>query len=313
MSKLPNFSGKAFLAPMAGITDPAMRLLCKQMGAALVTTELTSIHGIVAQSSKKHLREFLQFSEKERPLSIQLFGSDIDALAKAAKITEPYFDLIDYNMGCPAPHITQQMAGGALLQEENLTRKILQTLVNAVDIPVTLKMRAGVTQASRKLYLNIAQIAQEEGIQMITLHPRTVSQGYSGMADWDLIAELKRTVNVPIIGNGDITSPEDAKAMMDRTKCDYVMIGRAAASNPFLFRQINEYLKTGRYCKLTKEEKKYALLQYMQYAKKYGIGLARIKTITMRFTRGVHNATKTRSLVSKAMTITDLEDIAKNS
>ena len=137
MTKLPNFSGKAFLAPMAGITDPAMRLLCKQMGAALVATELTSIHSIIAQSAKKRLQEFLQFSDEERPLSIQLFGSDIDALAKAAKTVEPYFDLIDYNMGCPAPHITQQMAGGALLQEENLTRNILRTLVEAVDIPVT--------------------------------------------------------------------------------------------------------------------------------------------------------------------------------
>ena len=221
MSKLPNFSGKAFLAPMAGITDPAMRLLCKQMGAALVATELTSIHSIIAQSAKKRLQEFLQFSDEERPLSIQLFGSDIDALAKAAKTVEPYFDLIDYNMGCPAPHITQQMAGGALLQEENLTRNILRTLVEAVDIPVTLKMRAGVTQASRKLFLDIAPIAQDEGIKMITLHPRTVSQGYSGKADWNLIAELKNAVKIPIVGNGDILTPDYAKTMMDSTGCDY--------------------------------------------------------------------------------------------
>ena len=307
----PEFSGKAFLAPMAGITDPAMRLLCKQMGAALVATELTSIHSIIAQSAKKRLQEFLQFSDEERPLSIQLFGSDIDALAKAAKTVEPYFDLIDYNMGCPAPHITQQMAGGALLQEENLTRNILRTLVEAVDIPVTLKMRAGVTQASRKLFLDIAPIAQDEGIKMITLHPRTVSQGYSGKADWNLIAELKNAVKIPIVGNGDILTPEDAKTMMDSTGCDYVMIGRGAASNPFLFRQINEYLKTGKYSKSTSDDKISALLQYIQYAKEYGIGLVRIKTITMRLTRGMHNASKTRSLVSKTKTVADLEHIVR--
>ena len=237
---------KMSIAPMAGITDPAIcgYFASRWVHYLLIATELTSIHSIIAQSAKKRLQEFLQFSDEERPLSIQLFGSDIDALAKAAKTVEPYFDLIDYNMGCPAPHITQQMAGGALLQEENLTRNILRTLVEAVDIPVTLKMRAGVTQASRKLFLDIAPIAQDEGIKMITLHPRTVSQGYSGKADWNLIAELKNAVKIPIVGNGDILTPEDAKTMMDSTGCDYVMIGRGAASNPFLFRQINEYLKT---------------------------------------------------------------------
>ena len=150
----------------------------------LLQQSLPAYTALSPSRQKKRLQEFLQFSDEERPLSIQLFGSDIDALAKAAKTVEPYFDLIDYNMGCPAPHITQQMAGGALLQEENLTRNILRTLVEAVDIPVTLKMRAGVTQASRKLFLDIAPIAQDEGIKMITLHPRTVSQGYSGKAAW---------------------------------------------------------------------------------------------------------------------------------
>ena len=204
-TKLPNFSGKAFLAPMAGITDPAMRLLCKQMGASLVATELTSIHTIIAQSAKKRMQEFLQFSDEERPSSIQMFGNDIDALAKAAKTVEPYRDLIDYNMGCPAPHMTQQMAGGALLQVENLTRNILRTLVEAVDIPVSINYACWCYTSKSKIIFGYSiRWSQDQGIKMITLHPRTVSQGYSGKADWNLIAELKNTVKIPIVGNGDI-------------------------------------------------------------------------------------------------------------
>jgi tRNA-dihydrouridine synthase len=136
------------------------------------------------------------------------------------------------------------MAGGALLQEVNLTQQIFNTLVNAVKKPVTLKIRSGVTDASKFLFRDIAEIAEDEGIQMITLHPRTVSQGYSGIADWDLIKELKEISSIPIVGNGDITTPEDAKSMIDHTNCDYVMIGRGAMGNPFLFEQINDYLKT---------------------------------------------------------------------
>ena len=161
---------------MAGVSDPALRLQCKKMGAGLVVTEFTSIHSIVAKEKqlKEHMKsitEFIEYSEQERPLSVQLFGSDLDALEKAAKIVEPYFDIIDYNMGCPAPHITQQMAGGALLQQSNLTEQIFKTLVNAVKKPVTLKIRSGVTEASRYLFKDIAEIAEDEGIEMIIVGP----------------------------------------------------------------------------------------------------------------------------------------------
>ena len=171
-----------------------------------------------------------------------MFGSDIEALEKAAKIVEPHFDMIDYNMGCPAPHITKQMAGGALLQNADLTREIFRTLVNTAKKPISLKMRIGVTEENKSLFLDIAKIAEQEGVQMITLHGRTVSQGYSGHADWDMIKKLKENSSVPIVGNGDITSPEIAKKVLDYTGCDYVMIGRGAMGNPFIFEQINEYL-----------------------------------------------------------------------
>ena len=311
---LPKFSSRAFLAPMAGVSDPALRLQCKKMGAGLVVTEFTNIHSIVAKESQlkermKTIQEFIEFSDEERPLSIQLFGSDLTALEKAAKIVEPYFDIIDYNMGCPAPHITQQMAGGALLQEVNLTQQIFNTLVNAVKKPVTLKIRSGVTDASKFLFRDIAEIAEDEGIQMITLHPRTVSQGYSGNADWNLIKELKEISSIPIVGNGDITTPEDAKNMIDNTNCDYVMIGRGAMGNPFLFEQINDYLKTNSYNEYSFKDRLDSFFDYLHLTNQYKIKFANIKGQAMRFTKGMKGGSKLRSKITLSKNIEELEKI----
>ncbi|NQV39541.1 MAG: tRNA dihydrouridine synthase DusB [Nitrosopumilus sp.] len=311
---LPKFSSKAFLAPMAGVSDPALRLQCKKMGAGLVVTEFTNIHSIVAKENQlkermKTIQEFIEFSDEERPLSIQLFGSDLTALEKAAKIVEPYFDIIDYNMGCPAPHITQQMAGGALLQEVNLTQQIFSTLVNAVKKPVTLKIRSGVTDASKFLFRDIAEIAEDEGIQMITLHPRTVSQGYSGNADWNLIKELKEISSIPIVGNGDITTPEDAKNMIDNTNCDYVMIGRGAMGNPFLFEQINDYLKTNSYNEYSFKDRLDSFFDYLHLTNQYKIKFANIKGQAMRFTKGMKGGSKLRSKITLSKNIEELEKI----
>ena len=311
---LPKFSSRAFLAPMAGVSDPALRLQCKKMGAGLVVTEFTNIHSIVAKENQlkermKTIQEFIEFSDEERPLSIQLFGSDLTALEKAAKIVEPYFDIIDYNMGCPAPHITQQMAGGALLQEVNLTQQIFSTLVNAVKKPVTLKIRSGVTDASKFLFRDIAEIAEDEGIQMITLHPRTVSQGYSGNADWNLIKELKEISGIPIVGNGDITTPEDAKNMIDDTNCDYVMIGRGAMGNPFLFEQINDYLKTNSYHEYSFKDRMGSFFDYLHLTNQYKIKFAHIKGQAMRFTKGMKGGSKLRSKITLSKNIEELEKI----
>ena len=311
---LPKFSGRAFLAPMAGVSDPALRLQCKKMGAGLVVTEFTNIHSIIAKESQlkermKTIQEFIEYSDEERPLSIQLFGSDLSALEKAAKIVEPYFDIIDYNMGCPAPHITQQMAGGALLQEVNLTQQIFSTLINAVKKPVTLKIRSGVTDASKFLFRDIAEIAEDEGIEMITLHPRTVSQGYSGTADWDLIKELKEISSIPIVGNGDITTPEDAKNMIDHTNCDYVMIGRGAMGNPFLFEQINDYLKSNSYKEYTFKDRLDSFFDYLHLTSQYKIKFANIKGQAMRFTKGMKGGSKLRSKITLSKNIEELEKI----
>ncbi len=311
---LPKFSSRAFLAPMAGVSDAALRLQCKKMGAGLVVTEFTNIHSIVAKENQlkermKTIQEFIEFSDEERPLSIQLFGSDLIALEKAAKIVEPYFDIIDYNMGCPAPHITQQMAGGALLQEVNLTQQIFSTLVNAVKKPVTLKIRSGVTDASKFLFRDIAEIAEDEGIQMITFHPRTVSQGYSGNADWNLIKELKEISNIPIVGNGDIMTPEDAKNMIDITNCDYVMIGRGAMGNPFLFEQINDYLKTNSYNEYSFKDRLDSFFNYLHLTNQYKIKFANIKGQAMRFTKGMNGGSKLRSKITLSKNIEELEKI----
>ena len=311
---LPKFSSKAFLAPMAGVSDPALRLQCKQMGAGLVVTEFTNIHSIIAKEKQlkenmQTIQKFIEYSEQERPLSVQLFGSDLFALEKAAKIVEPYFDIIDYNMGCPAPHITQQMAGGALLQQTNLTQQIFETLVNAVKKPVTLKIRSGVTDASRFLFKEIAEIAEDEGIQMITLHPRTVNQGYSGNADWNLIKELKEISGIPIVGNGDITTPEDAKNMFDETNCDYVMIGRGAMGNPFLFEQINDYLKTNTYHEYSFKDRLDSFFDYLHLTDQYKIKFANLKSQAMRFTKGMNGGSKLRAKITLSTNIKELEQI----
>lgn len=311
---LPKFSGPAFLAPMARVSDPALRLQCKQMGAGLVVTEFTNIHSIIAKENKlkekmKTIQEFIEYSDKERPLSIQLFGSNLSALEKAAKIVEPFFDIIDYNMGCPAPHITQQMAGGALLQKVNLTQQIFSTLVNAVKKPVTLKIRSGVTDASKFLFREIAEIAEDEGIEMITLHPRTVSQGYSGVADWDLIKELKEISSIPIVGNGDITTPEDAKTMLDNTNCDYVMVGRGAMGNPFIFEQINDFLKTNSYKEYSFKDRLDSFFDYLHLTCQYKIKFVNIKGQAMRFTKGMKGGSKLRSKITLSRNIEELEKI----
>jgi nifR3 family TIM-barrel protein len=312
MTELPKFPSRAFLAPMAGVSDAALRLVCKEMGAGLVVTELTSIHAILAKekqlnSHNKQIDEFIEFSEKERPISIQLFGSDLVALQKAAKIVEPFFDMIDYNMGCPAPHITQQMAGSALLQNIDLTRKIFRTLTSSVKKPVTLKMRAGVENPN--LFKDIARVAQQEGVKMITLHARTVKQGYSGRSDWGLIGELKNLVNIPVVGNGDITTPELAKQMIQQTGCDYVMIGRGAMGNPFLFKQINDYLSTGSYQNYHPKGHLAIFDKYVEYAVNYKIKFSSIKQQAMRFTKGLVDGSKLRPRIMLAKTIDDLKTI----
>ena len=308
---LPRFQSRVFLAPMAGVSDPAFRLLCKKMGAGLVTTELTSIHSIVARKkavmSNPNSVADLVHSDAERPVSIQLFGSDLDALKTASKIVSCHFDLIDYNMGCPAPHITSQMAGAALLQKPSLVQKIFRTLVKSSSKPVTLKIRAGIGP-DKTAFKDIAKLAQREGVQMITLHPRTVQQGYSGKADWGLIRELRELVDIPVVGNGDITSPEDAKLMIEQTGCDYVMIGRASMGNPFLIRQVKEYLDSGSYPQCTPQKRIDLFFAYLNLAR-HSIRFSNIKNQAIRFARGLPLASRLRAKLSVCQNMEQLKAV----
>ena len=201
------------------------------------------------------------------------------------------------------------MAGGALLQDSDLTRKIFRTMVNSTTRPVSLKMRIGVSDSNKLLFKEIAKIAEQEGIKMITLHPRTVSQGYSGHSDWSMIKKLKEIVDVPIVGNGDITTPEIAKNMIEQTGCDYIMIGRGAMGNPFIFEQITDYLKYGVYKNYNFSDKLEAFLDYVDATSKYKIKFVNIKEQAIRFTKGTVGGSILRKRLTTAKNIDDLKKI----
>lgn len=310
---LPKFKSEVFLAPMAGITDSAFRIMCLKRGAGLVFTELTSIHAINAKQKKgeKELLEFVSYSKKEKKegkVGIQLFGNEIKKTKEAAEIVSPYFDIIDFNIGCPAAHITAQMAGAALLQKPEHMEKLLSSLVSSTNKPVSIKLRSGVKKDDR-LFLKIAKIGENAGVSMITLHPRTVEQGYSGVSDWKKIAELKSKVSCPVVGNGDIKKPEDTKRMFDETGCDYVMIGRAAAGNPEIFSQTNEFLKLEKYNETTEKEKRKNFFEYAKLAEEFNIKFSDIKNQAMYFSKGIVGGTEMRGRIAKTKNIEEIKDI----
>ena len=235
---------KALLAPMAGVTGHPFRVLCKEQGAGLVYTEFVSANGIIRENQKT--LEMMKFTESERPIGVQIFGETPEVLAQSAKYIEDVVkpDLIDLNFGCPVPKVTKRGAGSAILKDLPLMDDVARAVVEAVSIPVTAKIRSGWNNGC--IVAPVAAAALEAaGIKALTLHPRTTKQLYTGEADWSLIAETRKSISIPLIGNGDIKSAADAKRMIDETGCDGVMIGRRALGNPWIFREINDYLDTG--------------------------------------------------------------------
>lgn len=231
------------LGPMAGVTDLPFRLLCKEMGCNMLYTEMVSAKAILYKN--KNTKELLNIDKNEHPVGVQLFGSDPDIMAQiAAQVEEGECDFIDINMGCPVPKIVNNGEGSALLKQPKLVEEILTKMVKAVNKPVTVKIRKGFENGT--VYaVEIAKIAESCGVSAIAVHGRTREQYYSGKADWDVIKDVKKAVKIPVIGNGDIFSAEDAKAMKEYTGCDGLMVARGARGNPWIFREIKEYLENG--------------------------------------------------------------------
>ena len=232
-----------FLAPMAGVTDYAFRILCKEMGAGVVYSEFVSADGIIRENQKT--LDLIRFHEKERPIGIQMFGSSPNVMAQAARFVVDNFrpDILDINYGCPVPKVTKRGAGSAALKDLCLMDEITAAVVESVpDVPVTVKMRSGWNKESIVIP-EAGERLEKIGIKAITLHPRTTVQSYLGQADWSLIKELKQTVSIPVFGNGDVSTPKRVISMFEDTGCDAVMVGRGALGNPWFFRDALALLK----------------------------------------------------------------------
>lgn len=238
-----SIKNNVFLAPMAGVTDMAYRAICRQFGCGLTYTEMVSAKGMYYKS--ENTKELLALAPEEKPAAIQIFGSDPDIMAGiAAEIEKAGADIIDINMGCPTPKIVKNGDGSALMQKPELVAQIVRKVSESVTVPVTVKMRKGWDDDSINA-VEIACIAEENGAKAVTVHGRTREQFYTGKADWSIISKVKQAVKIPVIGNGDISSPEAAKAMLEETGCDGVMIGRGAEGNPWIFRRTVEFLSSG--------------------------------------------------------------------
>jgi len=235
---------RSILAPMAGVADNAFRLIAKSWGASIVFTELVSADGIVRNSAKSY--RLFRFLPEERPIGIQLFGNEPEVMAKAAlEVEKVKPNFIDLNFGCPAKKVVARGAGAALLKELPRMKAIVRAVVSAVSTPVTGKIRSG-WDDKHLVAVEAAQILEEEGACAVTVHPRTQKMKFKGKADWELIRMVKESVSIPVIGNGDIISPEDGKKMIETTGCDLIMIGRGALGRPWIFKEINHYLETGK-------------------------------------------------------------------
>ncbi|MDO5292799.1 MAG: tRNA dihydrouridine synthase DusB [bacterium] len=306
-----NIDGKLILAPMAGVTDLPFRLLCKEMGADLIYTEMVSAKGIYYNN--KNTDALLEVLEQERPVALQLFGNDPKLMAEMAKkIEHRNFDILDINMGCPVPKVVNNMEGSALLTNPKLVGEIVKSVSNAIEKPLTIKIRKGFGKDDCNA-VEIAKIIEDNGGAAVAIHGRTREQYYSGEADWEVIAKVKEAVSIPVFGNGDVTSPELAKKMMDYTNCDAVMIARGVRGNPWLFGQIKDYLATGTY------QDKPSIEQVIETIKRHArlqidckgeyTGIREMRKHVAWYTTGYHESARLRSRVNEVENLAALDDL----
>lgn len=297
------------LAPMAGVTDLPFRLLCREQGAGLLCMEMVSAKAIYFRN--KNTEDLLRIDDREPPVSLQLFGSDADIISEMAKkIEERPFSILDINMGCPVPKVVGNGEGSALMKDPKRVEEIVSKTVKAIRKPVTVKIRKGFDEAHVNA-VEIARIAEASGAAAVAVHGRTREQYYSGRADWEIIRQVKEAVNIPVIGNGDVTSPEAAEKMMETTGCDGVMIGRGAQGNPWIFRQILHWMETGEHEERPSlEEVKSMILRHarllVEYKGEY-TGIREMRKHAAWYTAGYPNSSKLRARVNEVENLRDLE------
>ena len=317
MFKIGNIEIKnnVILAPMAGVSNSAYRRIAKEMGAGLIYAEMVSDKAIT-YGSKKTI-DMLYMTDFERPIAQQIFGSDVESFKIAAKYIyeNMHPDIIDINMGCPVPKVAlRAQAGSALLKNPEKIYEIVKEVVNTVPIPVTVKIRSG-WDSNNINAVEVAKIIEKAGAKAIAIHARTRSQGYSGTADWNIIKEVKENVSIPVIGNGDIKSCYDAKRMLEETKCDAVMIGRAALGNPWIIKECVDYLENGSTPKeITIEDKLNMILKHISYlreSKNEKVANLEMRTHIGYYLKGIKKANSLKEKAFKCKTLDELENLIK--
>lgn len=304
------------MAPMAGFSNTSFRKIIKEMGAGLIFAEMVSDKAVFFDSAKT--LKMLEMSEEERPIAQQIFGSDVKSFVIAAQKIEKLMhpDIIDINMGCPVPKVAlKNQAGSALLKNPEKIKEIVEQVVAAVNIPVTVKIRSGWDENHINA-VEVAKIIESAGASAITIHARTRNQGYSGTADWRIIKEVKESVNIPVIGNGDITTPELAKKMLDETGCDAVMIGRGLLGNPWLIKECITYLEEGKKIAPPTNQEKIDMMQkhfeLLKQDKNEKTALLEIRTNILYYLKNMPENKEVKQSICQCKTSTELLDILNN-